>query len=618
MRASRRESAEILASGVFSSAWYLARYPDVAAAQVDPLQHYLSHGAREGRDPGPTFSTSSYQARYRDEITASELTPLLHYLRHGQRSGYDARPLAAERGYRNFQEFLKHSLLFPTMTAPFGKVDEDCFTAMAGITEKLCRQLDDIPSPPLVSVIMPMLNRADVVGASIQSVLAQSYRNFELIVIDDGSQDGSADVVRHFADPRIRLLANDRRMGVCIARNRGLAAAGGELIAYLDSDNAWRPDYLKAMTGALLTLPGAGAAYSGQFLYRGDHHQPFAMRFASFNPSLLENVNYIDINCFMHRRGVLDCLDGWFCEELRRFEDWEFVLKVAKAAVVYSIPVLQSNYYFDKAAITISNTEDMAAPLNLLKRKALASTQATAAGGGADKVAIIAVNHFTGHRKQVYRQALATATSLPPAAISLVDHPSSIARSGVGGLLGRLAGGKPGSAGARQLADMISQAFTAAAAEANDLLLLDHGAVPAPDAVRRLRECASSSDSIAVVTGQQLLETGNSEIVAHIPEANVGFPCDVALSYLYERIRPLPEFHCGRFVELEAASSTCLYIKRHVWELFSGFRHSRGSLQEQLDLFFDFVVNTLQMTVVYSPSPAVHPQLFQQDYWTRR
>lgn len=616
MNKSRREYVEVLSSGKFSAAWYLAQYPDVAAAQIDPVEHYLRHGVREGRDPGPDFSTSSYLARYREEIAGSGLTPLFHYLRHGRHAGYDPSPLAAQRSYRNFQEFLQYSLLFPTMTAPFSTVAEDCFAAMAETAQELFQHVDRISAPPLVTVIMPMLNRATVVGAAIQSVLDQSYRNFELIVIDDGSRDESAEVVRSFADPRIHLLENSQRMGVSFARNRGLASAKGELIAYLDSDNSWRTGYLKAMAGAFQALPDAGAVYSGQYLYKGDHRQPFAMRFASFNRSLLNNINYIDINCFMHRRSVLDHLDNWFCEELPRFEDWDFVVKVAKGNCVYSVPVLQSNYYFDKAAVTISNTESMEGPLALVKRKIEAVTPAVAVDHTPVNVCIVAINSFVGRREHAYNESLVTAATLSSTKISIVNHAGSSLRGGLRGLL-TLRAESGDSMDRRPVAQAVNQKFTTSFAD-NDLLLLGNGAVPAPNAVRLLQECAYSSDAIAVVTPQQILDSGNSEIVAHIPEAHVSFSCDVALSYLYERIRPLPLFHCGQVVELESAPATCLYIKRQVWDRFGGFKDNSGGLQENLDSFFDFIINTLKMKIVYSPAPAVYLKHFQQEYWLSR
>ena len=177
--------------------------------------------------------------------------------------------------------------------------------------------------------------------------------------MDDGSRDDSVSVVKSFNDPRIRLLENSDSVGVSAARNRGLAAARGDLIAYLDSDNTWRPDYLRAMAGFFQIRPDADAAYSGQYLYRGCESEPFAVRFGCYNPALLRNRNYIDLNCFVHRRDVLDVIGGGFCEELKRWVDWELILRISRAGKIYSVPILQSNYFLDKAENTITATEEM-------------------------------------------------------------------------------------------------------------------------------------------------------------------------------------------------------------------------------------------------------------------
>lgn len=100
---------------------------------------------------------------------------------------------------------------------------------------------------PLVSVIMPLYNAENFVAEAIESVIAQTVENWELFVIDDRSTDGSYDVARKYCeiDPRITLLQNEENSGVSVTRNRGIDAARGEYIAFLDSDDVWLPEKLQ-------------------------------------------------------------------------------------------------------------------------------------------------------------------------------------------------------------------------------------------------------------------------------------------------------------------------------------------------------------------------------------
>jgi glycosyltransferase involved in cell wall biosynthesis len=95
---------------------------------------------------------------------------------------------------------------------------------------------------PLVSVIIPTYNRAALVAEAVASVMAQTFRDFEIVVVDDGGADGTPEVVA--AWPEVRLLRHAGRRGVAAARNRGVAAARGEWLAFLDSDDLWLPDKL--------------------------------------------------------------------------------------------------------------------------------------------------------------------------------------------------------------------------------------------------------------------------------------------------------------------------------------------------------------------------------------
>ena len=98
----------------------------------------------------------------------------------------------------------------------------------------------------LVSIIMPSYNTASFIAESIQSVLGQSYKDWELIIVDDCSPDNTDDVVRPFlTDERIKYLKNEKNSGAAISRNRALREAKGKWIAFLDSDDLWIPDKLK-------------------------------------------------------------------------------------------------------------------------------------------------------------------------------------------------------------------------------------------------------------------------------------------------------------------------------------------------------------------------------------
>ncbi len=113
----------------------------------------------------------------------------------------------------------------------------------------------------MFTVVMAARDTRATIGPAIRSVLAQTRDDWELVVVDDGSTDGTPDVVRGFADPRIRLLERAHG-GAAAARAAGIAAGGEPLICLLDSDDLWMPAYLEAMGAALEADPGASFAYT--------------------------------------------------------------------------------------------------------------------------------------------------------------------------------------------------------------------------------------------------------------------------------------------------------------------------------------------------------------------
>ncbi|WP_214019921.1 glycosyltransferase family 2 protein [Methanoculleus sp.] len=122
---------------------------------------------------------------------------------------------------------------------------------------------------PGISVVIPLYNKGPYIARALNSVLAQTVRDFEVIVVDDGSTDDGAETVRGFEDPRIRLIRQENR-GVSAARNEGIEAARAELVAFLDADDEWMPRHLEALLRLQDKFPRAGAYGTAYLLKEND------------------------------------------------------------------------------------------------------------------------------------------------------------------------------------------------------------------------------------------------------------------------------------------------------------------------------------------------------------
>ena len=182
-----------------------------------------------------------------------------------------------------------------------------------------------------VTVIMPVRNGERTIRESIASALAQTHRDFELLVVDDGSTDNSRAVAAGTPDPRVRLLPGERR-GVSAARNRGIEASRGELVAFLDADDLWRPDKLERQVAAFARDPRLGAAYCWlDVLDPGAERPRVGMRETHhgdvYRALLAGNIIGNGSN-LMARRSALDAVGG-FDEDLEGAEDWELAVRLA-------------------------------------------------------------------------------------------------------------------------------------------------------------------------------------------------------------------------------------------------------------------------------------------------
>ena len=187
---------------------------------------------------------------------------------------------------------------------------------------------------PTVSVIIPTYNRAHLVGRAIQSVLDQTYQDFELIVIDDASTDNTEEVVKSFNDERIKYLKHDENKGVAAARNTGIKVARGEYIAFQDSDDEWFSQKLeKQMKVFEAASPEVGVVYTGFWRIESNKKiyipsEKVARKEGNIHAELLRG-NFVDTPTAVVKK---DCFAkvGIFDERLPRLQDWELFIRISK------------------------------------------------------------------------------------------------------------------------------------------------------------------------------------------------------------------------------------------------------------------------------------------------
>jgi len=211
---------------------------------------------------------------------------------------------------------------------------------------------------PKISVILPVHNRADVLSRAIQSVIEQELRQFELIVIDDGSTDGSAGVVEAFRDDRIRLIRLDKNRGGNVARNEGIRAANAPLLAFLDSDDRYLPNKLSWVVGEFerrpelellvdsfikVQPPGSRKAEVVRRNPVIDDRELF--RTALFTRQLWKATPSITLK----REAALKAM---FDETLRRLQDFDFLIRVSEFARCASTDEVLWVKYWDANAIS--------------------------------------------------------------------------------------------------------------------------------------------------------------------------------------------------------------------------------------------------------------------------
>src|SRR5215831_12379144 len=347
----------IAASGLFDSDWYLEQYPDVRAAGIDPLVHYLRHGAAEGRDPNALFNSDWYLDRYPD-VRAAGANALVHYLQHGAAEGRDPSPLfdsgwyldrnadVRAAGVNPLAHYLRHGADEGREAKPLPSYHqwiEAYDTISADDIAEMQRLSKLFPNRPLVSVVMPTCNTPEqFLRKAIESVRAQTYDRWELCIADDCSTEA------HFrrllaeyaqADPRIKVVHRKENGHISRASNSALELAEGEWVVLLDHDDLLAPHALFCVVDAVNRHKDAMLIYSDEDKIGADGARRDAYFKSDWNPDL-----FLSHNMFSHlgayRRDLVASVGG-FRPGFEGAQDYDLALRCIEKVShdqIYHIP----------------------------------------------------------------------------------------------------------------------------------------------------------------------------------------------------------------------------------------------------------------------------------------
>ncbi|MGF1933014.1 MAG: glycosyltransferase [Nostoc sp. ChiQUE02] len=223
---------------------------------------------------------------------------------------------------------------------------------------------------PKISVIIPAYNSEKTIKQTIQSVLNQTFGELELIVINDGSQDSTLEVVRQIRDSRIKVFSYSNAGGN-VSRNRGLHRAVGDFVSFLDADDLWTPDKLQSQLKALQENVTAKVAYSwtdyidinGQYLLSG---QRIKLNGNTYENLLLNNFLENGSNPLICRKSLITL--GGFDESLNAAQDWDMWLRLASKFDFICVPSVQILYRISANSVSSNLVRQEKSCLQVLER----------------------------------------------------------------------------------------------------------------------------------------------------------------------------------------------------------------------------------------------------------
>ncbi len=471
---------------------------------------------------------------------------------------------------------------------------------------------------PMVSVVIPTHNRPDRLRRAIDSVLQQTYQDFQIIVVNDGATSVEAVVADMNKDGHITLVTHDRNRGLAASRNTGIRQATGKYVCYLDDDDRFLPDHLETLVTALessdykVAYTNAWRVHereTGGTVTEVGRDCPYSYE---FNPHRLLVSNYIPVLCFMHARVCL-AEAGTFDESLFVHEDWDLWIRMATRYPFLHIAKTTAEFSWRMDGSTMSSQSRRAffrtteiiyrkyAPYAALYPQIYESQQQRLKDlqGEDEKPRFVcSIVIPVWNKVDLTRQcleALGPATEDVPFEVIIVDNGST---DGTSQLLNSLGGD------VRIITNQTNLGFAkacnqgAAAATGEYLVFLNNDTIPLKGWLSALVEEVRQRPDIAIV-GSKLLYRDRT--VQH-----AGVAVDRLSMTPYHIYRGFPDDHpaVNKRRELNAVTGACLLIRKDVFEEVQGFDEAYVNGFEDVDLCFK--VREKGRRIVYQPRSVLY------------
>ena len=471
--------------------------------------------------------------------------------------------------------------------------------------------------PPMVSVIVPTYNRPDRLQVALSSILAQTYQDFEIIVVNDGTIDVSGVIAPLNRDGRITMVRHDHNRGLAAARNTGIRAAKGTYIAYLDDDDTYLPDHLHTLVTALQSGEHKVAytdAWRIHEVRQGDQYVasgrdiPYSR---DFNCVDLLLCNYFPVLCVMHEKACLDQV-GVFDESLFAHEDWDLWIRMATIYPFLHIKHTTAAFTWrrDGSSMTSSTSDTYRRTTEIIYRKyrpyaeriagVLEAQQKKLEGMRSDAQTktfdcsiIIPVWNNLALTTQCLT-ALAEVTQGVSYEVIVVDNHST---DETPAFLAGLGGDVTVITNEDNLGFAKACNQGAQVAKGEYLVFLNNDTIPQPGWLSALVDEVKAHSDVAVVGSKLLYGDGT------IQHAGVAFSRECLMPYhMYPGV-PANAPMVSRRRELQCVTAACMLIRRQVFAQVGGFDEGYQNGFEDVDLCLK--IGETHWKIVYQPQSTV-------------